>query len=260
MLIDSHAHLEMKEFDSDREEVIKRAGNEGVDFIVTVGTNLKLSQKAVALAGQYENIYASVGVHPHDVAHTDENTWGSLKELVNTKREIIVAYGEIGLDFFRNISPKEKQIEAFGRQLELASELNLPVVIHDRDAHEQTLKIVKSSGVRRGVFHCFSGDYEMARQCIDLGFYISVPGVVTFDKAKTIQDVVQRLPLSSILLETDAPYLAPVPHRGKRNEPSFIVNTAKKVAEIKKISWEEVAQVTACNTMNLFGIKTSCIH
>lgn len=260
MLIDSHAHLEMKEFDSDREEVIKRAGNEGVDFIVTVGTNLKLSQKAVALAGKYENIYATVGVHPHDVAHTDENTWGSLKELVNTNREIIVAYGEIGLDFFRNISPKEKQIEVFGRQLELASELNLPVVIHDREAHEQTLKIVKSSGVRRGVFHCFSGDYEMARQCIDLGFYISVPGVVTFDKAKTIQDVVQRLPLSSMLLETDAPYLTPVPHRGKRNEPSFIINTAKKVAEIKKIPWEEVAQATACNTMNLFGIKTSRIH
>jgi TatD DNase family protein len=260
MLIDSHAHLEMKEFDSDREEVIKRAGNEGVDFIVTVGTNLKLSQKAVALAGKYENIYATVGVHPHDVAHTDENTWGSLTELVHTNREIIVAYGEIGLDFFRNISPKEKQIEAFGRQLELACELNLPVVIHDREAHEQTLKIVKSSGVRRGVFHCFSGDYEMARQCIDLGFYISIPGVVTFDKAKTIQDVVQRLPLSSMLLETDAPYLAPVPHRGKRNEPSFIVNTAKKVAEIKKIPWEEVAQATAFNTMNLFDIKTSRIH
>ncbi len=259
MLIDSHAHLEMKEFDSDREEVIKRAGNEGVDFIVTVGINLKLSQKAVALAGQYENIYATVGVHPHDVAHTDEFTWGSLKELVNTNREIIVAYGEIGLDFFRNISPEKKQIEAFGRQLELARELNLPVVIHDRDAHEQTLKIVKSSGVRRGVFHCFSGDYEMAGKCIDLGFYISVPGVVTFDKAKTIQDVVQRLPLSSMLLETDAPYLAPVPHRGKRNEPSFIVNTAKKVAEIKKIPWEEVAQTTACNAMNLFGIKTSRI-
>jgi len=260
MLIDSHAHLEMKEFDSDREDVIKRAGNEGVDFIVTVGTNLKLSQKAVALAAKYENIYATVGVHPHDVAHTDESTWGSLKELVNANREIIVAYGEIGLDFFRNISPEEKQIEAFARQLELASELNLPVVIHDRDAHEQTLKIVKSSGVRRGVFHCFSGDYEMAGKCIDLGFYISVPGVVTFDKAKTIQDVVQRVPLSSILLETDAPYLAPVPHRGKRNEPSFIVNTAKKVAEIKKIPWEEVAQATACNAMNLFGIKTSRIH
>ena len=260
MLIDSHAHLEMKEFDSDREEVIKRAGNEGVDFIVTVGTNLKLSLKAVALADKYENIYATVGVHPHDVAQTDKNTLESLKELVHANPEKIVAYGEIGLDFFRNISPQEKQIEVFGLQLELASELNLPVVIHDREAHEQTLEIVKSSGVRRGVFHCFSGDYEMAKQCIDLGFYISIPGVVTFDKAKTIQDVVQRVPLSSLLLETDAPYLAPVPHRGKRNEPSFIVHTAKKVAEIKNIPWEEVAQATACNAMNLFGIKTSRIH
>jgi TatD DNase family protein len=159
------------------------------------------------------------------------------------------------LDFFRNISSQEKQIEVFGLQLELAQELNLPVIIHDREAHEQTLKMVKASGVRRGVFHCFSGDYAMAKQCIDLGFYISIPGVVTFDKAKTIQDVAERVPLSSLLLETDAPYLAPVPHRGKRNEPSFIIHTAKKVAEIKGVPWEEVAQVTACNTMNLFGIN-----
>ncbi|MGD0278757.1 MAG: TatD family hydrolase [Smithella sp.] len=260
MLIDSHAHLEMKEFDSDREEVIKRAGSEGVDFIVTVGTNLKLSLKAVALADQYENIYATVGIHPHDAAKADKNTLEAIKELALAHRKKVIAYGEIGLDFFRNISLQKKQLEMFVLQLELAQELNLPVVIHDREAHEQTLKIVKASRLRRGVFHCFSGDYEMAKQCMDLGFYISVPGVVTFANAKTIQDVVQRAPLSSILLETDAPYLTPVPHRGKRNEPSFIVNTAKKVAEIKKISWEEVAQVTACNTMNLFGIKTSCIH
>jgi TatD DNase family protein len=145
----------------------------------------------------------------------------------------------------------------FNRQLKLAEELKLPVIIHDRDAHEQTLRTVKASGVHRGVFHCFSGDYSMARQCIDLGFYISIPGVVTFDKAKTIQDVALRVPLSSLLLETDAPYLTPVPHRGKRNEPSFIINTAKKVAEIKGLPWEEVADVTARNTMNLFGIEAS---
>jgi TatD DNase family protein len=253
MLIDSHAHLEMKEFDSDREEVIKRAGEAGVDFIVTVGTNLALSRKVVALAQGHENIYATIGIHPHDAAKIDKNTCESLKELAH--RQKIVAYGEIGLDFFRNISSQEKQIEAFGLQLELAQELNLPVIIHDREAHEQTLKMVKASGVRRGVFHCFSGDYAMAKQCIDLGFYISIPGVVTFDKAKTIQDVAQRVPLSSLLLETDAPYLAPVPHRGKRNEPSFIIHTAKKVAEIKKVSWEEVAHMTAGNTMNLFGIN-----
>jgi TatD DNase family protein len=256
MLIDSHAHLEMKEFDSDREEVIKRAGNEGVDFIVTVGTNLKLSSKAVALAGKYENIYATVGIHPHDVAKTDKNTFDSIKELVKTSKKI-VAYGEIGLDFFRNLSPQERQLEVFGLQLELATELQLPVVIHDRDAHRQSLETVRASGVRRGVFHCFSGDYDMAKKCIDLGFYISIPGVVTFDKSKTLQDVAGRVPLSSLLLETDAPYLAPVPHRGHRNEPAFVVHTAKKVAQIKNIPWEEVARETSVNAINLFGIKTS---
>lgn len=255
MLIDSHAHLEMKEFDSDREEVIKRAGREGVDFIITVGTNLKLSLKAVTLADKYENIYATVGIHPHDVAKTNQNTLDDLKKLINTHKKI-VAYGEIGLDFFRNISPQEKQLELFGLQLELAKEFNLPVVIHDREAHRQSLETVKASGVCRGVFHCFSGDYEMAKKCMDLGFYISVPGTVTFDKSKTIQDVAARVPLSSMLLETDAPYLTPVPHRGKRNEPSFIVHTAKKVAEIKKIAWDEVARATSVNAMNLFGIKS----
>jgi TatD DNase family protein len=225
-----------------------------------VGTNLKLSLKAVALADQYENIYATVGVHPHDAAKTEKNTLEALKELAGAHRQKVVAYGEIGLDFFRDISPREKQLEIFGRQLELAGELNLPVIIHDREAHKQTLETVKASGIRRGVFHCFSGDYEMAKECLDLGFYISIPGVVTFDKAKTVQDVAQRLPLSSMLLETDAPYLTPVPHRGKRNEPSFIIHTAKKVAEIKKIPWEEVAQVTARNTMNLFGIKVSPVN
>lgn len=255
MLIDSHAHLEMKEFNPDREEVIERARQAGVSYIVTVGTNLAQSRKALSLARQHENIYATIGVHPHDVARADSKTFDDLCEIARDPK--VVAYGEIGLDFFRNISPREKQIEMFNLQLELAVQLKLPVIIHDRDAHEQTLRMVKASGVRRGVFHCFSGDYSMARQCIDLGFYISIPGVVTFDNAKTIQDVAQRVPLSSLLLETDAPYLTPAPHRGKRNEPSFIINTAKKVAQIKGLPWEEVADVTARNTMNLFGIEAS---
>ena len=255
MLIDSHAHLEMKEFDHDREKVVERARQAGVGFVITVGTNLMLSRKAVELAHKHENIYATVGIHPHDVAKADYNTFEDIRKLVHRKK--VVAYGEIGLDFFRNISPQEKQLDMFGRQLELASELKLPVIIHDRDAHEQTLKMVKASGVRRGVFHCFSGDYVMAKQCIDLGFYISVPGVVTYGKAKIIQDVVKQVPLSSILLETDAPYLAPIPHRGKRNEPSFIIHTAKKIAELKSLSLEEVAQATTQNAKNLFQIESS---
>lgn len=257
MLIDSHAHLEMKEFDFDREEVIKRAAEAGIDFIVTVGTSLELSLKAAALAEKHENIYATIGIHPHDAVEEDEKVCEALRELAGTHKKNIIAYGEIGLDFFRNISPRKKQIEVFGRQLELAHELDLPVIIHDREAHEQTLKMVKASRIRRGVFHCFSGDYDMAKQCIDMGFYISISGVITYDKAKKIQDVVVRVPLSFLLLETDAPYLAPVPHRGKRNEPSFIIHTAKKVAEIKNIPLEEVARETSCNTMNLFGINTN---
>jgi len=255
MLIDSHAHLEMKEFDHDREKVIERAGQAGVDFVITVGTNLALSRKAVELAERHENIYATVGIHPHDVVNIDNKTFDTLLELAQRKK--VVAYGEIGLDFFRNISPQEIQLDLFGRQLELAHKLKLPVIIHDRNAHEQTFKMVKASSIRCGVFHCFSGDYNMARQCIDLGFYISVPGVVTFDKAKTIQDVARRVPISSLLLETDAPYLAPIPHRGKRNEPSFIIYTAKKVAELKGVSLEEVADATTKNAKNLFQIESS---
>ncbi len=257
MIIDSHAHLEMSEFDPDREEVIKRATEAGVGFIITVGINLEFSLKAVSLAQKHKNIYASIGVHPHDAARVDNSTYDALKELAQKQKQEVVAYGEVGLDFFRNISSQKIQLEAFGRQLELAQELKLPVIIHDREAHKQCIEIVKSSGVRRGVFHCFSGDYEIAKKCMDLGFYISVPGVVTFDKAKIIQNVAGRVPLSSLLLETDAPYLAPIPHRGKRNEPSFVIHTAKKVADIKKITFEEVAEVTACNTLNLFGIEAS---
>ena len=252
MLIDSHAHLEMKEFDSDRPDVMERARLAGVDGIVTVGTNLRLSRRALSIARQYENVYASVGIHPHDVAKADKKMFDELKLLAEDPK--VVAYGEIGLDYFRNISPREKQTEMFGCQLALALELKLPVIIHDRDAHEETLRMVKASGVRQGVFHCFSGDYIMAKQCIDLGFYVSVPGVVTFDKSTVLHEVVRHVPLDNILLETDCPYLAPVPFRGKRNEPSFIIHTAKKVAAIKGVDWEEVALTAARNTRNLFGI------
>ncbi len=255
MLIDSHAHLEMKEFDNDREEVIERAKKAGVDSIITVGTNLSLSRKAVKLAGQYENIYAAIGIHPHDVGKINNQTYDDLKELAGRKR--VVAYGEIGLDYFRNLAPQELQIEKFGEQLSLAKELKLPVIIHARQANDQSLKMIKASGIHRGVFHCFSGDYEMARQCLDWGFYLSVPGVVTFNKSKTMQDVVKRVPLSSLLLETDCPYLTPDPYRGKRNEPAYIVHTAKKVAEIKGITWEEAAAVTAQNTLNLFNVEAN---
>jgi len=252
MLIDSHAHLEMKEFDPDRSGVIERARAAGVDCIVTVGTNPDLSRKALSIARRYENIYSTVGIHPHDAAGADDSSLDALKKLAQDPK--VVACGEIGLDYFRNLSPREKQTEMFAKQLDLAGELNLPMIIHDREAHDQTMRMVKASGIRSGVFHCFSGDWAMARQCIDLGFYISVPGVVTFDKSKVLQEVVRQAPIDWMLLETDCPYLAPVPHRGKRNEPSFLVHTARKVAEIKGLAWEDVARTAAVNTRRLFRI------
>jgi len=260
MFIDSHAHLEMKEFDSDRDAVLQRAADAGIDFIVTVGTNLSLSRKALELARQYENVFATVGVHPHDVERINNRTLDDLKKLASDHKEKIVAYGEIGLDFFRNLSLPEKQMDAFSHQLQLAKELHLPVVIHDREAHEQILAILRESGIRQGVFHCFSGDYEMAKKCLDLGFYLSVPGVVTFQHAQILQDVVRRVPLASLILETDAPYLAPIPHRGKRNEPSFMVHTAQKVAEVKNVPLDELARQTSENTVNLFKIKKPSVH
>lgn len=252
MFIDSHAHLEMKEFDRDRGEVIERAWAAGVETIVTVGTNLSLSRKALSIARQYENVYATIGIHPHDAAKADDKVLDELKALARDVK--VVAYGEIGLDFFRNISPREKQIEIFATQLQIAKALDLPVVIHDRDAHEQTLTMVRDSGVRRGVFHCFSGEWNMARKCIDLGFYISIPGVVTFEKSKVLREVARQVPADAILLETDCPYLTPEPHRGKRNEPSFMVHTAQKVADIRGVPIEELAAAATVNTRRLFGL------
>lgn len=252
MLIDSHAHLEMKEFDSDRRQVIERAALVGVEYIITVGTNLALSRKALSIAHQYQNIYATAGIHPHDSSRSSEKIFDELKIIARDPK--IVAYGEIGLDFFRNISPQKKQIEVFGRQLELAHELKLPVIIHDRNAHNEVLQMVLASPVRRGVFHCFSGDYKMAKKCLDLGFYISIPGVVTFDKTKNLQEVVKHLPLDFLLLETDCPYLTPEPYRGRRNEPSFLISIAKKVAEIKGMPWEELSLSASRNAQELFGI------
>ena len=253
MFIDSHAHLEMKAFDRDRDKVIARAKEAGVDYIVTVGTTLNDCKKAISIANRYESVYAVIGIHPHEVKNIDDLTYESLKDLANADK--VVAYGEIGLDFFRNLSPRDVQIKRFGEQLELAGEIGLPVVIHDREAHRETLNILKEwKGNRRGIIHCFSGDYEMAKKCLDMGFYISIPGTITFQKSEKLQEVVKNVPIDSILLETDSPYLAPHPRRGRRNEPANVIFTARRVAEIKGLPLEEVGKITSQNTKNIFGI------
>jgi TatD DNase family protein len=255
MLVDSHAHLEMPEFKKDLEGVIQRAKEAGVEYIFTVGTEKRDWKRALEIANSHPSIYAILGVHPHNAKEIDDQTYLLLKELCQNKK--VKAYGEIGLDFFRNLSPREIQLKRFQEQIELAKELGLPIVVHDREAHQETLEILKSekANVCGGIIHCFSGDDEMAKACMDMGFYISIPGSITFKNAESFRKIVKSIPLDSLLVETDAPFLTPEPFRGKRNEPSYVRYTAQKVAEIKKVSFEKVAEVTTENAFKVYRMK-----
>jgi len=255
MLIDSHAHLEMPEFKKDLEAVIQRAKETGVEYIFTVGTEKKDWKRALEIAESHPSIYAVLGVHPHNAKEIDEETYPMLREFCRSEK--VRAYGEIGLDFFRNLSPRDLQLKRFREQIAFAKELGLPVVIHDREAHRETLEILKSEGAKDcgGIIHCFSGDYEMARACMDMGFYISIPGSITFKNAEDLRETVRTIPMESLLVETDSPFLTPDPFRGKRNEPSYVRYTAQKVAEIKKISFEKVAEMTTKNARRVYRLN-----
>jgi TatD DNase family protein len=254
MLIDSHSHIEMKAFDRDRDQVIARAKDVGVDYIIAVGISLEDCKRVVSVTKKYKKVYGVIGIHPHHAKDIDNRTYDSLRQMVNNDK--IVAYGEIGLDFFRNLSPRDVQIKRFGEQLELASELGLPVVIHDREAHAQTMNILEQwEGDKRGIIHCFSGDYGMARKCLDMGFYISIPGTITFRNSGQLRDVVKKVPMDRLLVETDAPFLTPQSKRGERNEPAYVIYTALRIAEIKGVPVEEVERITYKNTLNVFGIN-----
>jgi TatD DNase family protein len=252
MWIDSHAHLEMKEFDPDRPRVIQQAFARGLSGIVTIGTDLESSRKALALARTYRNIWATVGVHPHEAG---DFTGSILPELTHLAADpLVVAIGEIGLDFYRDWSPREAQQETFRQLIRLARQVNLPLIIHDREAHQEVLTILREEKAEEigGVFHCFSGDWEMARQCLDLNFFLSVTGAVTYRKGSILEEVVRHAPLTALLLETDAPYLAPKPFRGKRNEPAFLVHTAAHVAALRGISLEALGAAVLANTRRAF--------
>jgi TatD DNase family protein len=255
MLIDSHAHLEMPDFQKDLEAVIRRAKESGVEYIFTVGTEKKDWRRALEIANSHHSIYAILGIHPHNAKEIDDHTYPLLKELSRDKR--VRALGEMGLDFFRNLSPRQIQLERFREQIGLAKELNLPIVVHDREAHQETLEILKSETAEEcgGIIHCFSGDYEMARVCMDMGFYISIPGSITFKNAERFREIVKKVPLESLLVETDAPFLTPEPLRGKRNEPGYVRYTAQKMAEIKKVSFERVAEVTTENALRVYRLN-----
>lgn len=258
MLIDTHCHLEMKPFNQDRSAVIRRANQAGVQRILTVGTNTAYSQKAVVLAEEFEPVYAAVGIHPHDAKDASPADYQVLRELA--ARDKVVAYGEIGLDFFKNYSPRAEQLREFGRQIRIARELDLPLIIHDRDAHRETLEVLRQEGgPYRGVFHCFAGDEEMARQAFELGFLLSFTGSITFakqGKETTAHRVIRQCPLDRLMVETDAPFLTPHPLRGKRNEPAYVRFVAEKIAELKGIKPEEIARQTSGNAYRLFRFET----
>ena len=254
MLIDSHAHLEMPEFRKDLDEVIQRAKQSGVDSIFTVGTEKKDWKRAIEIAHSYPSIYAVLGVHPHNAKEIDEKTYPVLRELCRDEK--VKACGEIGLDFYRNLSPREVQLKRFREQIGLARELHLPIVIHDREAHRETVEILKTEKAAEcgGIIHCFSGDDAMARACLDMGFYISIPGSITFKNSERFREIIKKLPLESLLVETDAPFITPEPFRGKRNEPGYVRYTAQKVAEVKGVSFEKVAEITTENALRAYRL------
>jgi TatD DNase family protein len=253
-LTDTHAHLTDKRFSDDLDDVLQRAQDAGVHTIINVGYDLPSSRRSVQLAASSPLVYAAVGIHPHEAAMVDEQALKEVRQLAGEKK--VVAIGEIGLDYYYNHASHERQHEAFRAQLRLAHSLALPVIIHDRDSHHDILSILQDEDVQRigGVMHCFSGDTQFAAECLNLGLYISLAGPVTFKNTKELLAVAECVPIDRLLLETDAPYLAPVPYRGKRNEPAFVQAVAEKVAEIRQLTvWELAAQTTE-NAKKLFKL------
>ena len=251
-LIDTHCHLEMAQFDSDREDVIKRARGAGLEAMITVGSDMAGNALAQKLADEYDFIYRSVGLHPHEAKDFSEDVYRKLSEWASHKK--VVAIGETGLDYHYMHSSKETQKEAFRRQLSLAQEKNLPVIVHSREAEKDTLEILKELKVSRGVMHCFSGDAATAEAVLKMGLYISIAGPVTFKNSKKLAEATRAVPDDYLLIETDAPYLTPEPLRGKRNEPAYIVHTAEAIARLRGITLEDVARITTLNAKRLFGI------
>lgn len=255
-VLDTHCHLDMISSESDdMATTVARAVAARVEPIITVGIDLESSRKAVQLAGQFSSVYATVGVHPHNVQKLDDETYVELKLLCRKPK--VVAYGEIGLDYVKQYAPKNIQLEHYGRQIELAQEMELPLVIHDREAHDDIIRILKQKGplTSGGVMHCFSGDWNFAKKVLDLGFIISIPGVVTFNKADVMQEVARKTPLDRLILETDAPFLTPEPLRGKKNLPEYVLYTAQQIAVLRGLSLKKLASATTENALRLFRIN-----
>ena len=268
MLIDTHSHIYWDSYDSDRDEMLKRAIDSGVKYIICPGTDIETSMKAIELAEKYDFVYAAVGFHPHDAIKAEEKELEKIEELSYHPK--VVAIGEIGLDFYYNFSPRDKQIEVFRKQIQIAKRRNLPVIIHNRESHKEIFEILESEidgkwtgfgklvdgklPPPRGVFHTFSGTVKDAWRAINLGFYISISGVITFKNADKLVDVVKEIQPEHLLVETDSPFLAPHPFRGKRNEPMYVKFVAEKIAQIQGFTVEDIERTTTFNAYRLFRI------
>ena len=257
MIIDTHAHLDMDAYDEDRSDVIQRARDSGVDYILNIGCDIESSQRSLELAERYDFIYATAGIHPHDVKNIDGTTYDHLRGLLAHPK--VIALGEIGLDFYKNYSPQDLQKEHFRKQVELGRETGKPLIVHTRDANEEIVDILsdylpKDPSAKSGIFHCFSGDQELADQALEMGFYISFSGSVTFKKSDELRAVAKTIPADRLFVETDCPFLTPVPNRGKRNEPSYVNHTAQLVAEVRGLKIEDIERTTPLNFFELFGI------
>lgn len=255
MLIDSHAHLDDKRFNADRDSLIKSLKENGVDLVLNIGADIKTSKASVNLAKKYPNIYAVVGVHPHSAKDLEGSDLSDLRALA--KEDKVVAIGEIGLDYYYDNSPRDIQQKWFKEQISLAQDLDMPIVIHSRDATQDTFDILKEASEKkqlRGILHSYSGSYEMAQEYIKLGFYIAIGGPVTFKNARVSREVAAQIPLDKLLIETDAPYLTPEPYRGKRNEPMYVKYVAEKIAELRETSYEEIAKATSQNLLRLLDL------
>ncbi|OPX21090.1 MAG: hypothetical protein BZ151_00015 [Desulfobacca sp. 4484_104] len=254
---DSHAHLDMPEFQTDQSQVIQRAWEAGVELIINIGISLANAAEVLNTAQKYDQIYGTVGIHPHGVGQLQETGIAELSRWATSPR--VVAIGEIGLDYYRQRAPAEVQKHWFQRQLGLAQSLNKPVVIHNREATADTLAILRkyAPGLPGGVMHCFGGSYAEARAFLDLGLVLSLSGVLTYPNADPLREVVKKLPLEGLLIETDAPYLAPQPRRGKRNEPAYLLYTAQTLADLKGVDLATVAQHTWNNTRRVFGLEAA---
>ena len=253
MLIDTHCHLDFPEFDEDRDEVIRRAKSAGIGYIINIGSSLSGSKKALELSRQYDFIYATIGLHPHEADKFNDEARASIEGLV--REDKVVAIGETGLDYYKNYSKTENQKALFRYLVQLAKDSGLPLVIHNRQAQDDTLKILNEVMPMKAVVHCFSGDENFLKKCLDSGFFISFTCNITYKKAKDLRALVKLTPLNRLMLETDAPFLPPEGLRGKRNEPAYVKFLAEEIARIKEVGFEEVDRITTDNARRFFNLK-----